>query len=80
MAKSTEVKVKASAYVSLGAGFLIALLNQVVGDTALLGALPDVLQFFVVTLVPGVVTWLGGYLTPSKTSTVSDAYSGRPVA
>ena len=76
--KPTEIKVKASAYVSILVGAVIALLNQGVGDAALLGSLPPVLQFIIVTLAPGVLAWLGGYVTPSKTSTVSDSYAGNP--
>jgi hypothetical protein len=75
MARKTEVKVQASAYASIVAGAVIALLNQATADAALLGALPAWLQFIILTLAPGLITWLSGYVTPSRTSTVSDGYS-----
>jgi hypothetical protein len=80
MAKSTEVKVLASAVVSAGAGALIAILNVAAADSELLGGLPPWLQFVIITLVPGVVAWLGGYVTPSPTSIVSTGYRNRPPA
>jgi len=75
----TEIKVQFAAYGSILAGALIAVLNTAVADNALLGNLPGVVQFLVVTLVPGVVSWLGGFVKKSRTSTVSTGYSKRPV-
>lgn len=69
-----EVKVKAATYGSIVAGAGIALLNAAVADQALLGNLPAWLQFVIISLVPGAITWLGGFLTPSSTSVVSEGY------
>lgn len=70
----TEVKVQWAAYGGAVAGALISILNAAVADNALLGGLPAWLQFVIITLVPGVVAWLGGFVKPSETSSVSDAY------
>lgn len=73
--RAIEVKVKGSAYASILAGAVIAVLNEAVSDNTLLGSLPAWLQVLLLMVVPGAITWLGGFVTPSKTSTTSDAYS-----
>jgi hypothetical protein len=72
---AVEKKVWGGAYGALAAGFLAALLNAGVGDAQLMGGLPPWLQFIILTLVPGVVSWLGGYALPSPTSSVSKGSS-----
>jgi hypothetical protein len=74
MARSVETKVKASTYGALAASFGIALLNALAGDSELLGGLPPWLQFVLLLVIPSAVTWLAGFATPSKTSTVSEGY------
>lgn len=74
----TETKVKASTYGSIVAGAAIAILNAAAGDSALLGSVPPWVQAVLLALVPGALAWLGGFVTPSKTSTVSTGYRERP--
>jgi hypothetical protein len=76
--RAVEVKVKVATYASIVAGAGIAILNAAVADQSLLGSLPAWLQFVLIALVPGAITWLGGYVTPSTTSKVSDSF-GRDV-
>lgn len=73
--QATEVKVKASAVASVVAGAVVAILNQVVGNAALMGGLPPWLQFVILLAAPGVIAWLGGYSMPSTTSSVSKGFT-----
>jgi hypothetical protein len=54
-------KVKASTAVALLLSLLAAILNEAQTNSALLGALPDWLQGVVITLIPTVLVFLGGY-------------------
>lgn len=72
---ATEIKVSAASVGSLVASLGIALLNGVVADSSMLGSWPAWLQFVVLMCAPTLITFLLGYVTPSATSTVSDAYT-----
>jgi hypothetical protein len=74
MSRPTEVKVKGASVGALVAGAVIAVFNAVTTNSSVLGGLPSWLQFLILTLAPTVVAWLGGYVTPSTTSSTSDAY------
>jgi hypothetical protein len=69
-----EVKVVTSTLGSFGASVAIAILNATAGDSELLGHLPPWLQFVIITFVPSIVTFLGGYVKGSTTSRTSDSY------
>jgi hypothetical protein len=70
----TEVKVSASTGGALVASLVLAILNATVANSSVLGGLPAWLQFILLAVAPTLVTWLSGYATPSKTSSVSEAY------
>jgi hypothetical protein len=71
----TEVKVQSATWSSFGLGLVVAALNAFQADANdLLGGVPPVLQSIIIAIVPPVVTWLGGFLMPSKTSRVSEAF------
>lgn len=72
----TEIKVIFAAVLTLLASVTLAILNAVNANPALLGGLPAWLQFLIITVVPPVLAFLGGYLKPSSTSTVSDGFRG----
>ena len=70
----TEVKVSAATTGALVASLVLALLNATVANSSVLGGLPSWLQFVLLAVAPTLVTWLAGYATPSKTSSVSVGY------
>ncbi|MFE7106652.1 holin [Streptomyces sp. NPDC057575] len=61
MAAPVEAKVKASAAASFVTGLVIAVLNSVTADSALLGPLPSWLQAPLIAVIPAALTWLAGY-------------------
>jgi len=83
MARPTEAKVWGSVLASTGISALIGIFTAVQTDPHLLGNLPAPVQGLILLVVPPAVTWLGGYLKRSRTSTVSDGYQSnapfRPV-
>lgn len=56
-----ETKVKASTGAAFAVGLVIAMLNWAVGDSQLLGSLPDWSQALVTLVVPPLVTFLSGW-------------------
>lgn len=71
-----EIKVIFAAILALLASMTLAILNAVNANPALLGGLPTWAQFLIITVIPPVLTFLGGYLKSSTTSTVSDGFRG----
>ena len=59
-----ESKVKWSAVAAFAAGLVVALLNAVQDNPGVLEPLPGWAQFLVITLAPGLVTFLAGYAAP----------------
>ena len=76
----TEAKVSGSTAGTLAASIALALLNATAADSSILGGLPPVLQFIILTVIPPLVTFLSGYATPSHTSTVSTGYTQQRAA
>ncbi len=74
MAGQTEVKVWGAVIGSAAAGFGIAILNSVQEQPELLGGLPVWIQGLALTVIPGFVTWFGGWVKKSRTSVVSDGF------
>jgi hypothetical protein len=70
----TEVKVSASTTGTFAASLALALLNATAADSTILGGLPSWLQFILITILPTLIAFVSGYVTPSKTSNVSDGY------
>lgn len=61
-----ERKVVVASAVALALSGVIAVLNGLVADSALLGVLPPFWQSVVITIVPPLVTFLAGYQTRSN--------------
>lgn len=61
-----EAKVWASTLVTLAASVGVALLNAVQDNPALLGGLPEWVQFVVLAAVPPVLAFLAGYVKASN--------------
>lgn len=59
-----EVKVVASTWVSVLFSSGLAVLNAVVANGVLLGALPGWLQFLLIAVLPPVAIYLGGFFAP----------------
>lgn len=72
--KPVEVKVKGAVWGTLGASLALALLNGLAANNALLSGLPAWSQFLILTVLPPLITFFSGYVTPSSTSRVSDKY------
>jgi hypothetical protein len=72
-----EAKVNGSTVGTLVASCALAILNGVAADSSMLGGLPSLLQFIILTILPPLITFVGGYITPSRTSNVSDLYNVR---
>lgn len=73
---AVEVKVGGATTTSFIASMALAIANAVVADSTILGGLPPVLQFIIIMTLPTVITFLGGYALPSRTSSVSDEFRG----
>lgn len=58
---NVEAKVKKSALAGLIASLVLALLNAVVGNSAILGGFPAWLQFVLITCAPTLAVFLSGY-------------------
>ena len=71
---TVEAKVTGSTITTLIAGIVLAILNGVAADSSMLGGLPPWLQFVILVSLPPVIAFLGGYVTPSRTSAVSDSF------
>lgn len=69
-----EIKVILSTVGTLVASMILAIMNAVSDNPSLLSRLPFWLQFVLITIIPPVIAFLTGYLTPSKTSTVSSQF------
>ena len=74
--KTVEVKVKGAVWGTLGASLALALLNGLAANNALLSGLPAWAQFIILTVLPPLIAFLSGYVTPSTTSKVSDRFNG----
>jgi hypothetical protein len=61
-----ESKVIASSVIALALSAVIAVLNGLVADSALLGVLPPFWQSVVITIVPPLLTFLVGFQTRSN--------------
>ncbi|MFF2502206.1 holin [Streptomyces sp. NPDC058067] len=61
MAAPIENKVKSATTATFLVSLLIAVLNQVVADNALLGPLPSWLQPVIIAVAPAAVTFLSGW-------------------
>lgn len=57
-----ELKVVAATAATFAVSILMAVLNLVQDNHALLGSLPSALQFVILAVIPTAVTFLGGYL------------------
>lgn len=64
--KRVETKVVAASVVALVVSGVVAVLNGLVADSTLLGALPPAWQGIIITVVPPLLTFLGGYQTRSN--------------
>lgn len=64
--KTIEAKVVASSLVTLAASLVVAWLNALQEQPELLGALHPVWQFIILTAVPPVLTFAGGYRKASN--------------
>jgi hypothetical protein len=58
---TVEAKVKAAALGTLAASAGIAVLNETVGHSEVMGGLPSWLQFAIITFGPTAITFLSGY-------------------
>lgn len=63
-AKRVETKVAVATTFTALAGLGGAMLNAFVGNSALLGVLPNWAQFVIITLAPALVTFLTAYAAP----------------
>ena len=70
--KRVERKVIVASVVTLVLSGVLAVLNGLVADSALLGALPPAWQGIIVTVVPPLLTFLTGYQTQSNRVPVED--------
>ncbi len=69
-----EVKVIAASAGALVVGVGLALANGLAGNSELLGGLPPWLQFVIITALPPVSAWLGGFTKKSETSRTSEGF------
>jgi hypothetical protein len=58
-----ELKVVATTAATFGVSVLLAVLNAVQDDHALLGSIPAALQFVILAVLPAAITFASGYLT-----------------
>jgi hypothetical protein len=72
-----ETKVNGSTIGTVLPSVGLALLNALAADSSMLGGLHPFLQFVVIAIIPPLITFLSGYVTPSRTSNVSDIYNVR---
>jgi hypothetical protein len=61
---SVEKKVYAATGATTAVGVAVAVLNDVEGNHALLGALPETAQTVILVIVPGVLAFLSAYKAP----------------
>lgn len=59
-----EVKVLVTTLIALLGGQVVAALNAVTAESTLLGGLHPVVQYVVLSAIPPLVNYLGGYLAP----------------
>lgn len=64
MAAPIEKKVKASTAAGLAVGVLVTVLNAVVGNSQLMGAMPAWLQSLFTLFGPPLAVFLGGFYAP----------------
>jgi len=69
-----EIKVVLSTAGTLVASMILAIINAVSDNPSLLSGLPLWLQFVLITIIPPIIAFLTGYVTPSKTSAVSSQF------
>lgn len=82
MSAPVEAKVLASTATTFGVGIGIAVLNDVVADSSLLGPLPSWLQAVVLALAPSAAAFLAGYQarhTPRSDPAAQAAADTRPL-
>ncbi len=61
---AVETKVQAATSLTLLASMAVSVLNAVTNDSHLLGSLPPLAQFVILTCAPTLLTFLGGYVSP----------------
>lgn len=71
-----ETKVQATSLVTFGASLGIAVLNAVANNSAMLGHLPPLAQFLILTVAPPTLTFLAGYVSPSTPRPDLYTYAG----
>lgn len=64
MAAPIEKKVQASTAASLAVGVLVTILNTVIGNSQLMGAMPAWLQSLITLFGPPLAVFLGGFYAP----------------
>jgi hypothetical protein len=72
---AVETKVKASSLASAAVGVVVALLNDVENDHALLGPVPAPLQVLILIFLPPLVSFLAGWSAKHSPRTASAAAS-----
>lgn len=72
----TEVKVIASSAGALVVGVALALVIGLQENPQIIQGLPVWLQFVIITILPPVAAWLGGYAKSSPTSAASKGFVG----
>lgn len=72
----TEVKVIAASAGALVVGVALALVIGLQENPQIIQGLPVWLQFVIITILPPVAAWLGGYAKSSPTSAASKDFVG----
>ena len=72
----TEVKVVAASAGALVVGVVLALVIGLQENPAVIAGLPPWAQFIVITILPPVAAWLGGFMKSSPTSAASKGFVG----
>lgn len=71
-----EVKVVAASAGALVVGVALALVIGLQENPAVIAGLPPWLQFVIITILPPVASWLGGFAKSSPTSAASQGFVG----
>lgn len=69
-----EIKVTGATVMSTVVSIVVAVLNYIQDTPAILGSSPLWLQTILLIAIPPLITFIGGYMTPSSTSKVSNDY------
>lgn len=65
MFSNVEAKVASTSLTTLGASVVVAVLNAVGAHSEMLGSLPALAQFIILSAIPPIVTFAAGYITQS---------------